>query len=671
MSGYRGIARGTRRRLAALLGVSLIVSGLVPTFVAPVLGADTTFQAPASAVAPNGWTDGANALGATDDAAVATASGDNVDQGFADFGFAIPAGSIIDGITIRANAWSTDADGCRISARVSRDGGATFSGRNDAQLNDDPDAVVVIGSATELWGTGDVWDPTQLSNASFRLELRNEDDGAACDGTTSLDWVTVRVTYRTIDHGTANPALGGDVCQAADFNFALDMSGSIGPDNGAPSNLPDLKAGIGDFVTAFQDAGGDGRYAGTRFNDDSAANLTAGYTDAATFTAEVNALSGPGGLTPTALGIGTAAANNANDRAGIPNVLLVVTDGSPNKPNTTADDLSDPATWLEGANAAIAAADDARAGSGADRYVVKAVYLSAPGDPGDTSLPFSDAGDAQWAETVMDEIGGGTHLDADFSAIASELFKALECPPPALHLAKAADAASVNAGDPVGFTLTLSNDGGSAAHAVVVDDPLPALDGVDWSLDPAVEGCSISGDAGSQALHCDLGTVAQGTDVSIHLVAQTGAACGTLDNEASYDSSDGGSGTADASIDVECAGIAIDKVADDPTVTAGEAIGFTITVGSTGAGAASGVAMSDPLPTDAGTAWAIDGGTGAAMCSIAAGLLGCDFGTMQPGASYTVHLSSPTTAGTVADSPVDNTASVTTTNDGSDEASDW
>ena len=43
---------------------------------------------------------------------------------------------------------------------------------------------------------------------------------------------------------------------------------------------------------------------------------------------------------------------------------------------------------------------------------------------------------------------------------------------------------------------------------------------------------------------------------------------------------------------------------------------------------------------------------------------------MSEDATYTVHITSPTTKATVAASPVDNTAKVTTTNDGKDEATD-
>src|SRR5438128_380163 len=71
--------------------------------------------------------------------------------------------------------------------------------------------------------------------------------------------------------------------------------------------------------------------------------------------------------------------------------------------------------------------------------------------------------------------------------------------------------------------------------------------------------------------------------------------------------------------------------------------------------------MNDALPTDAGTSWSIDGGTYATYttCAIAGGTLSCGPSDLAGGASYTVHLSSPTTAATAGSSPVYNTADVT------------
>src|SRR5262249_21340001 len=103
---------------------------------------------------------------------------------------------------------------------------------------------------------------------------------------------------------------------------------------------------------------------------------------------------------------------------------------------------------------------------------------------------------------------------------------------------------------------------------------------------------------------------------------------------------------------------------------AGDKIGFTITVTSGGPAVAKGVTVTDTLPTDAGTSWTIDGGTAQGQCSIAAGVLTCNLGDLASGQVRTVHISSPTTKDTVADSPVTNTAHVTTSNDGSDDDTD-
>ena len=263
-------------RLAAVGGTVLILSSLfLSVGAAAVSAADTGAKAPGGTVAPNGWTDASNAF--ADDGAVATASGDNIDQGFTTFGFGVPAGSIIDGITVRVEAASTDATGCQIQVRLSDNDGSGFTARQSAALTDVAQ-VLTLGGAADDWGN--VWDPTQTTNGNFRLELRNNNGGGCAAGAvTSVDFVDVQITYRNIANGTANPPVSSEVCDSADFNFVIDMSGSIGPQGSSPSNLPALKAGINDFVDAFQAAGGNGRYSGTRFNGTSASTITSGYVD--------------------------------------------------------------------------------------------------------------------------------------------------------------------------------------------------------------------------------------------------------------------------------------------------------------------------------------------------------------------------------------------------------
>ena len=60
---------------------------------------------------------------------------------------------------------------------------------------------------------------------------------------------------------------------------------------------------------------------------------------------------------------------------------------------------------------------------------------------------------------------------------------------PALSIAKTADASPVNTGDPIGFTVTVSNSaapGTGTAKSVTLADPLPAGNGVELGDQPGV-----------------------------------------------------------------------------------------------------------------------------------------------------------------------------------------
>jgi uncharacterized repeat protein (TIGR01451 family) len=456
-------------RLAAVGGTFLILSSLLLSVgVSAAIAADTGAKAPGATTAPNEWSGGGNAL--ADGGGVATSSADNDDQGYRDFGLNIPNGSIIDGITVRAEAASTDSSGCQLQFRASWNSGSSWTDYETMSLTGSA-STLSAGGASDDWNH--VWDPTQMTDDVFRLEMRNNDPGSSCSGgsTTSVDWIDLTVTYRTVKGGTANPALSKGVCNKADFNFIIDMSGSIGPQDGNPSNLPQLQAGITGFIDAFAAAGGDGIYSGTRFNGSSANTMTSGYDSAAAFRADVVGLTNPNGTTPTAAGINTGAGNDSGDRGDAPNVMFVVTDGSPNVPG---GDLGDPPTWLQAANAAVDAADAARG----DGYVVKAVYLSTAGDPGDTTLPFSSAGDAAWAKKVMQEIGGGAYLDADFKNFVKDLFEAIHCaPPPTVTLTKSVDDDSKpEPGGTFNFKLTIKNTSDHSVKITELTDDNPLSD---------------------------------------------------------------------------------------------------------------------------------------------------------------------------------------------------
>ncbi|HEX2894362.1 MAG TPA: LPXTG cell wall anchor domain-containing protein [Marmoricola sp.] len=241
----------------------------------------------------------------------------------------------------------------------------------------------------------------------------------------------------------------------------------------------------------------------------------------------------------------------------------------------------------------------------------------------------------------------------------------------------------VSAGSPIGFDITVSNSGSVPAQGVQVTDTLPAgADGVaggnlDWSLDPSYTGCAITGAVGSQVLSCDLGTVNGSTSLPvIHLTSPTAPAdCGVVKNKATVSTTNGTGGDSDvASVTVLCPGLHITKTADAASVNVGEDIGFTVTVSNNGQGTASGVNLSDPLPTGPGITWTIDSSTGPLSCSITSGTLSCT-GSLDAGATQVVHVTSPTEwtgtgetevnsclGGTDGSGVYDNTAQVSATN---------
>ena len=305
------------------------------------------------------------------------------------------------------------------------------------------------------------------------VRVRHQENGSCSNGTTSVDSITVAVTYSTFNDllGQLHPATGvanlpSDVCKQADFGFVVDRSGSIGSASGADAAE---KNGIKGFVDAFQGMGGSGLYAGTRFGGSTATatTFTSGFIAAGPFKTAVDGLPGTNGRTPTGAGIATGSGNAANNRLTAPNIMFVVTDGSPNVPwssaNVDTNYPQDRQGWLVGANAAIDAANAARAAG----WFVKAIFVGAP----DTGLPFSSADDLTWVQTVMSRIGGGSYTPVgSFNDLASGLLISAGCP--TATIAKSNDAtAPVLRGATVHYTVSVGVAFGPAD--VTVSDNLP------------------------------------------------------------------------------------------------------------------------------------------------------------------------------------------------------
>jgi uncharacterized repeat protein (TIGR01451 family) len=167
-------------------------------------------------------------------------------------------------------------------------------------------------------------------------------------------------------------------------------------------------------------------------------------------------------------------------------------------------------------------------------------------------------------------------------------------------------AGPVDAGDDIGFDITVSNTGVAAASNVTFTDNLPAGGGLDWSLDPAFTGCSITGSVGTEVLSCTFASIAAGGSVGpIHITSATTADdCGVISNTAIITA--GGAGSSTATVTVQCGALQITKTAkhfdteSSPnlaatfTVVDADGVSHEITTdGTTGIGCANGVAIGE------------------------------------------------------------------------------
>ncbi|HEX4983327.1 MAG TPA: Ig-like domain-containing protein, partial [Ilumatobacteraceae bacterium] len=207
---------------------------------------------------------------------------------------------------------------------------------------------------------------------------------------------------------------------------------------------------------------------------------------------------------------------------------------------------------------------------------------------------------------------------------------------PDLDVTKASDDGTVSAGEPIGFSIEVSNadaEGTGTAFDVTLSDLLPGADGIDWSIAgvtingsgvTAGEYCSITGDAPSQTLTCDFGDMEPGDSASVHVTSDTTLdSCETLDNTAFIDADNAPEEESnEASVTIECPGLNISKEAADDLIDAGDTASFTIVVWNAGPGTAFDVTLTDTLPGD------LDWSENSDDCSIDEGVLTCDFGDL-------------------------------------------
>jgi uncharacterized repeat protein (TIGR01451 family) len=223
---------------------------------------------------------------------------------------------------------------------------------------------------------------------------------------------------------------------------------------------------------------------------------------------------------------------------------------------------------------------------------------------------------------------------------------------------KTAGQGTIEAGDPISFSITVTNLGPGSASNVTLNDTLPT--GFEWTLGgPNAAACDPFDGA---ALDCEFGTLAQGDTRTVTLTSATESSdCGQKSNTATVSSTgdvqiDNNSST--ATVTILCPDVKVTKTAAQPQIDAGSPITFTVEVENLGPGAASNVTLNDTLPS--GFSWTV-GGADAEECELDGLQLTCEFGTLAEGEKRTITLTSPTDAEDCG--LVENTATVSSTGD--------
>ena len=230
-------------------------------------------------------------------------------------------------------------------------------------------------------------------------------------------------------------------------------------------------------------------------------------------------------------------------------------------------------------------------------------------------------------------------------------------PEPLLVLDKTPDGATVSAGDPIFFALTISNQGEGVAEDVTLTDQLPPA--LTWTVSeqPSQGTCTISPSA---FLTCTgLGDLAKNESRTVVVTAPTSyEQCAFYDNPAGLARARNDSASNRGSVTCQRPDLVLQKTPDGQTVTAGDVITFAITVTNNGPGVARDVVLSDPLPP--GPLWTITQQPAAGSCMIVNGVLTCVLGDLPAGTGVQVKVSAATSATQCA--VYDNTATASAPN---------
>jgi uncharacterized repeat protein (TIGR01451 family) len=221
-------------------------------------------------------------------------------------------------------------------------------------------------------------------------------------------------------------------------------------------------------------------------------------------------------------------------------------------------------------------------------------------------------------------------------------------------------------GQPLSYTIAITNSGPDDATGVIVTDTLPT-DVTFGSATPSQGGCS-----GPNPVICNLGTLANGATATITIVVTPTVEGIIILNQAEVSGAEldpelTNNATTEATAIRPAADLSIAKSDSPDPVTVGQPLSYTITITNSGPDDATGVIVTDTLPTSVvfGSATPSQGG-----CSGPNPVI-CNLGSLTNGATATITIVvTPTIPGIISngvvvtgDEPDSNLANNTATED--------
>lgn len=111
---------------------------------------------------------------------------------FYNYGFSLPSGATINGISVRLDAKVDNQTGSPfMCVQMSWDGGTTWTSAKSTSTLNTTVATYYLGSSSDTWGR--TWNDTNFANSNFRVRVI--DVASNTSRAFSLDWVAINVYY--------------------------------------------------------------------------------------------------------------------------------------------------------------------------------------------------------------------------------------------------------------------------------------------------------------------------------------------------------------------------------------------------------------------------------------------------------------------------------------------